>query len=154
MIAAGNDAIFSRLCTALDLPELAEDPRFVSNPERVAHRADLDPLVEGATERLTTEELLRRTKEHSIPASAIQSIDQVVDDPQVLAAGMFPPVAHPTVAGYRDVSLPLRMDGARPRAERVPPSRGEHSLEILEELGFEPDEIEALLETGAVTQGD
>ena len=154
MIAAGNDAIFRRLCAALELPELAEDPRFASNPERVAHRADLDPLVEGATERLTTEELLRRTKEHSIPASAIQSIDQVVDDPQVLAAGMFPPVAHPTVAGYRDVSLPLRMDGARPRAERVPPSRGEHSLEILEELGFEPDEIEALLETGAVTQGD
>ncbi|MGB1658536.1 MAG: CoA transferase, partial [Longimicrobiales bacterium] len=63
-------------------------------------------------------------------------------------------VAHPSVDGYRDVSLPLRMDGARPRAERVPPARGEHSVEILEELGLESDEIEALLETGAVTQGD
>jgi crotonobetainyl-CoA:carnitine CoA-transferase CaiB-like acyl-CoA transferase len=154
MIAAGNDAIFSRLCTALDLPELAEDPRFVSNPERVAHRAELDPLVEGATGRLTTEELLRRAKEHSIPASAIQSIDEVVDDPQVEAAGMFPSVVHPAVDGYRDVSLPLRMDGARPRAEGVPPARGEHSVEILEELGFDGDEIETLLETGTVSQGD
>lgn len=151
MIAAGNDAIFERLCLALELSGVAEDARFASNAERVAHRVELDLLVEGATECLTTGELLGRTREHSIPASAIQSIDQVVRDTQVEAAGMFPHRAHPDIDGYRDVSLPLRIDGARPRADRVPPARGAHSVEILEELGFESEQIESLLETGAVS---
>lgn len=150
MIAAGNDGIFRRLCEALELGAVADDPRFASNPDRVAHREALDPIVEAATERLSTAELLRRTRAHSIPASAIQTIDEVVADAQVEAAGMVPRMDHPSVEGYRDVSLPLRIDGARPRAERAPPAPGEHSVEILEELGFEPEEITRLLSTGAV----
>ncbi|MGB0544500.1 MAG: CaiB/BaiF CoA transferase family protein [Longimicrobiales bacterium] len=151
MIAAGNDAIFRRFCVALELAGVADDPRFRSNSERVANRAILDSIVEAATECMTTDDLLERTKEHAIPASAIQSIDQVVADPQVDAAGMFPRVEHPDLAGYRDVSLPLRMNGERPRAEEVPPARGQHSVEILQELGLDEGEIKVLSERGVIS---
>ena len=153
MIAAGNDAIFRRLCAALELAGVAADRRFRSNPERVANRAILDPIVEAATECMTTDDLLGRTREHSIPASAIQSIDQVVADPQVDVAGMFPRVDHPDLDGYRDVSLPLRMNGERPRAEGIPPAPGQHSVEILEELGLDEREIEGLFERGVINSG-
>ena len=154
MIAAGNDAIFRRLCEALALDGVGDDPRFASNSERVAHRAELDRIVEDATERLSTDELLRRTREHTIPASTIQSIDQVVDDPQVQAAEMFPAVDHPDIAGYRDVSLPVRLDGQRLRADRMPPAAGEHTVELLEELEFDRSSIDELLARGVVRSTD
>lgn len=151
MIAAGNDAIFRRLCEALDLPGVADDPRFASNPSRVEHRADVDRIVEEATAKLSSAELLERTRAHSIPASAIQSIADVVDDPQVQAAGMVPTVDHPEVPGYRDVSLPLRIDGARPRAERVPPASGADTVAVLREVGFDDSEIDELLASKVVS---
>ena len=150
MIAAGNDAIFRRLCAALDFPDVADDPRFVSNPARVAHREVLDPLIEGRTDRLSTKELLDLTRRHDVPASAIRSIEEVVADEQVAVAGMMPTAAHPRVPEYRDVSLPLRVDGERPRGVGAPPAPGEHTLEVLAELGLEADEIEDLLARGVV----
>ena len=66
---------------------------------------------------------------------------------------MFPRVDHPNLDGYRDVSLPLRMNGERPRAEGVPPAPGQHSVEILEELGLDEREIEVLFERGVISSG-
>jgi crotonobetainyl-CoA:carnitine CoA-transferase CaiB-like acyl-CoA transferase len=153
MIAAGNDGIFRRLCLALGLEELPADPRFATNPERVAHRTVLDPLVEGRTSKLSTKELLSLARQHSVPASAIRSIDDVVGDEQVEAADMVPTATHPRVANYRDVSLPLRMDGARPRGVGAPPAIGEHTREVLGELGYGESEIVRLLEEGAAVAG-
>ena len=153
MIAAGNDAIFHRLCDALGLVGTKDDPRFASNSDRVAHRSDLDAIIEGVTSQISTGELLERTLRNAIPASAIQSIADIVDDPQVAEAGMFQTVGHPEIEGYRDVSLPLQIDGVRPRATRVPPTPGEHSVEILEELGFDGEEVDHLFDVGAVSKG-
>lgn len=148
MIACGNDGIFRRLCAALDLGELPDDERFRENPLRVQHRDVLDPLVESRTATFTTEALLSAMREHSVPASAIQRIDQVVADPQVEAVGMIGAPSHPDVPGYRDVSLPLVIDGARPRAELAPPGPGAHTREVLSDVGFSADEIESLIEKG------
>jgi crotonobetainyl-CoA:carnitine CoA-transferase CaiB-like acyl-CoA transferase len=153
MIAAGNDAIFERLRTALELEGLAGDERFATNPARVAHRDVLDPLVEARTERLTSAELLERLRAAAVPASAIHSIADVVDDPQVAAAGMLGAPAKPGVDGYRDVSLPVRIRGARPRAAGTPPAPGEHTVEVLAELGYAEAEIETLLSSGAAEAG-
>lgn len=150
MIAAGNDAIFGRLCEALGLAHLVEDPRFATNPDRVTHRDALDPLIEGRTTALSTAELLELTQEHAVPASAIQTIPEVVEDAQVTASEMLHAPPHPDVPGYRDVSLPLRMDGVRPRGEGPPPSAGADTIEVLGELGFSESEVGSLIETGAV----
>lgn len=151
MIAAGNDAIFRRLCSALEIEALADDPRFATNPDRVAHREAVEGAVEACTTKLSTAALLVLTREHEVPASAIQSLDAVNADPQVAASEMIQAARHPGVAGYRDISLPLRVDGIRPRSEDSPPAPGEHTLEVLTELGFDAAESESLLASGAVS---
>jgi crotonobetainyl-CoA:carnitine CoA-transferase CaiB-like acyl-CoA transferase len=149
MVAAGNDAIFERLCGALGMDGAASDARFATNPLRVANRDALDPLVEEATTRFSTAELLERLRAASVPASAIRSVAEVVGDAQVLWSDMVHPVAHPSVEEYRDVSLPLRMDGERPRSAGLPPGSGAHTVEVLEELGYALGEVGALLASGA-----
>lgn len=148
MIAAGNDAIFTRLCDALRCPEMATDPNHASNADRVAHRDVLEAAIEERTSVLSTDELLALTRQHAVPASAIRTIADVVGDPQVEASGMLPSVVHPEADGYRDISLPLRMDGERPRAEATPPASGAQTREVLRELGFGDDEVEELLRRG------
>ena len=97
---------------------------------------------------LSTEELLALTQQHAVPASAIRTIADVVGDPQVEASGMLRSVGRPQAEGYRDVSLPLRIDGARPRAEATPPASGEQTREVLRELGFDDDDVTDLLSRG------
>ena len=150
MIAAGNDAIFGRLCEALELLELVQDARFGTNPDRVANREALDSFVEERTARLSTAELLALARLHAVPASAIQTIPEVVDDAQVTEAGMFVSTPHPSISGYRDVSLPLRIDSIRPRAEGAPPACGAHTSEILKELGYGAEEVTRLMASGGV----
>ena len=150
MIGAGNDAIFQRLCQALDLPEIAADNRFKENPSRVAHREILLPALREATRRYTVAELRELLETHRVPCSPIQDIAQVVADPQVEASGMFSRKPHPRIPDYRDASFPIKFDGERPTVRRAPPLAGEHTVEVLGELGFDEIEIDRLFEQGVV----
>ena len=149
MISAGNDALFGRLCSALGIEELVADPRFLTNPLRSSNHDALIPLIEERTKVLTTAQLLELGETHSVPCSAIHDVRQVVADPQVEASGMFVRAPNPEVKDYRDLSLPLRMDGVRPRDQKSPPRQGEHTTEILAELGLGEGEIRALIDSGA-----
>ena len=137
MICGGNDGIFARLCQALGIPEAADDPRFVGNPSRVENCDALRKLLSSRTEQLTTVELDQLLKSHRVPCSPIQDIGQVVDDPQVRANQIFEPQPHPTIPDYRDLKLPIRLDGKRPALRNVPPEAGEHTAEILAEIGYD-----------------
>ena len=123
MIAAGNDALFARLVTALDLPDVADDPRFVTNPDRVANRDELFTILAAETGRYSTRELLKLLGEHAVPAAPIQDMAAVTTDPQVAASGMLPCVDHPQIPNYQDVAIPVRWDGERPRTRTAPPPR-------------------------------
>ncbi len=152
MISGGSDPIFVRLCNALGLSELGADPRFLTNPDRVANRVELIEILENQIKSHTTEDLLEIMHEHAVPCSPIQNMAEVAAHPQVVEAGLLPMADHPEVSNYQDVALPLRFDGERPRGDRPPPSAGEHTDEILAELGYTRDEVQGFLE-GGVTFG-
>jgi crotonobetainyl-CoA:carnitine CoA-transferase CaiB-like acyl-CoA transferase len=148
MIAAGNDALFGRLCEALGMPGLTNDARFLTNPLRSTNHGALIPLVEAKTRGYTTAALLELARRHSVPCSAIRNIAEVVSDPQVAAAGLIADAPDPELPNYRDLAMPIRMDGERPHAEETPPHQGEHTREILGEFGYSESEVERLIESG------
>jgi formyl-CoA transferase/CoA:oxalate CoA-transferase len=146
MIAAASDALFVKAMSALGVPELARDPRFVDNPRRVEHRAALREALSAVTRGLTAKEVLDRLQGAGVPSARVSTMDQVATEPQTEASGMLPAVKHPRVPDYREVALPIRWDGERPASTRVPPLLGEHSAEVLAELGYDPAAIRSLVE--------
>ena len=124
MIAAGNDGLFRRLCAALGLDDLAGDPRFASNADRVARRDALAARIAARTATLPAADLLDRLRDAGVPAAPIHDVAEVVRDPQVRASGIIRDVDHPEIPGYAEVAPPLSFDGARPATRRPPPSRG------------------------------
>ncbi len=144
MIAAGSDALFAKCCAALGLAALPADPRFSSNPARVENRSALFETLASVTRTLSTEELLARLQKAGLPSAPILTLDRVAAEPQTEASGMLIPSKHPRVPEYRTVGLPIRWDGERPGVTRVPPLLGEHTGEVLAELGYDAATIEAL----------
>jgi len=144
MIAAGSDALFTRCCEALGVPAIAEDPRFRDNPTRVANRKALIEALSAVTRALDSAEVLDRLQRAGIPSAPINTLDRIVAEAQTEASGMLVPAKHPRLADYRALGLPIRWDGERPPITRVPPLLGEHTAEVLAELGFAPDAIEDL----------
>jgi crotonobetainyl-CoA:carnitine CoA-transferase CaiB-like acyl-CoA transferase len=128
MVAAGNDNLFRRLCTVLDRPGLAEDPRFRSNGDRVVHRAELIPILAeifAAKPRAYWAELLEAA---GIPNGPIHTLDQVVADAQTQALGILQqcPGSELSLIG-----LPLSFDGIRPPFTKPAPALGEDNERIL-----------------------
>lgn len=129
MLAVGNDGIFDRLCSALGLTSVAGDPRFATNPLRVAERAEVNRIVAEATSQFTTGALLDLLRAAGVPCAPIQDIAAVAADEQTAASGM--------VVGEGDnstVALPVRWAGSRPMSERPVPGVGQHTAEVLAEL--------------------
>jgi crotonobetainyl-CoA:carnitine CoA-transferase CaiB-like acyl-CoA transferase len=127
MVAAGNDNLFRRLCTAIGRPGLAEDPRFRTNGDRVVHRRVLIPILEDilATEPIAA--WAARLDAAGIPNGPIQTVDKVVADPQTAALGMIQRLSSISLVG-----LPLSFDGARPPLAKLAPRLGEDNPDVLD----------------------
>jgi len=144
MIAAGSDALFVKTCEALKVPGMPRDPRFRDNPSRVAHRADVFDALSAVTRGFASTEVLERLQRAGVPCAPILTLDKVAAEPQTVASGMLVPTKHPRLSDYRSVGLPIRWDGERPSVARVPPLLGEHSAEVLAELGYDEAAIQEL----------
>jgi formyl-CoA transferase/CoA:oxalate CoA-transferase len=150
MIGAASDALFARLATALDAPELARDPRFADNPSRVRHRVAVVEAVSTRTRAFKTIDLLERLRGAGVPGAPILGVDQVLQEPQTEASGMLVGAPHPRLPDYRSVGLPIQWDGRRPGVRRVPPQLGEHTADVLTWLGYTLDDVRTLKSHGLV----
>lgn len=149
-VAVGNDSQFRRFADLIGAPELSSDPRFATNPGRVENRGELIDILAGFLERRSADEWLGLFYREKIPAGPINSIPEVFEDAQVLAREMVVDMPHPTAGTVRLVGSPLKLSGTPVTYERHPPLLGEHTDEVLAELGLTEGEISSLHAEGVV----
>jgi crotonobetainyl-CoA:carnitine CoA-transferase CaiB-like acyl-CoA transferase len=154
MVAAGNDRLFAALCDVVDLPELVSDPRFRTNPERVANREALVAILAERLRTDTTHDWHEALRAAGVPAAPVADVADVVASEQTEALGILQPIAHPHISGLQLPALPLSFDRERASHRSAPPSVGQHTAEILAELGYSDQEVEALSVAGVVRLGE
>ncbi|RCV56654.1 CaiB/BaiF CoA transferase family protein [Marinitenerispora sediminis] len=164
VIAAGNDALYQRLCAALERPDLAADPRYADNPGRVAHRAELVAALTGTLRERGAAEWLDRLAAAGVPAGRVRGVLEALRAADAAGDDATLALPHPTAglldlvrAGFRVPAEPDPDAGERPgdgpRPTTLPPPLlGQHSAAVLTELGLSEGRIAALVERGAVRQ--
>jgi formyl-CoA transferase len=153
LLAIGNNGQFARFCEAAGHPEWASDPRYATNTLRVRHREVLIPQMEEVTRTRTTAEWIALLEDKAVPCGPINDIAQAFEDEQVKARGLA--VSLPRDAGdgidhIVGVASPLRLKGTPPVLRNAPPALGQHTDEVLAELGFDERRRAALRDAGVV----
>ncbi|MHA6253179.1 CaiB/BaiF CoA transferase family protein [Oceanobacillus sp. CAU 1775] len=131
VIAVGNDKQFKALCTILGKAEYSLDERFITNEERVKNRRIIVPLLQEEFSKQPTHFWHQKCQENNIPCGPIQTIDQVIQDPQLIAREMFLSTEHPTAGKINMIGSPLKLSRTPVTLRHHPPIAGEHNKEIL-----------------------
>ena len=157
LLAVGNDGQFARFSEAAGQPQWARDPRFATNTDRVRHRDVLIPLIETETRKHTTAQWIALLEHRAVPCGPINTVAQAFDDAQVKARQLVvhQPLAPATAAqtgvqSIASVASPLRLLDTPPVLHRAPPALGEHTDEVLRELGLDAAALALLRNTGIV----
>ncbi|MCT9809263.1 CoA transferase [Acidovorax sp. Be4] len=153
-LAAVSDAQWKTLCDAMGFADLKADPALASNNDRVRARATLLPELRRRLAAYSTEELSEIFERNGLPYAPIVRPEQLFDDPHLNATGGLAEITltDGVRAGQtaRTTLLPIRMDGQRPGIRHNPPALGEHTRQLLESLGYSPDEVQSMEANGAV----
>ena len=149
-IAGTNDAFWRIFCTALGRDDWLCDPRFASNDGRVAHRAALEPAIEAHFARHTAEELLDRLIPAGMPCSAAYRVSDVMQSPHAQARGSVLEVDYPGLGPVKSAANPIKLSDAPVETRRKSPKVGEHTVEIMREVGYSDAEIAALRDAKAI----
>jgi crotonobetainyl-CoA:carnitine CoA-transferase CaiB-like acyl-CoA transferase len=137
-LAVGNDGQFARLAEVLGRPEWVKDERFATNPARVRNHTVLDPLLRAEFEKRARDDLVAALEAAGVPCSPINTVPEVFADPQVQHRRMLRELPHPTTGRVPQVVSPLNFANEPLAFDRPPPLLGEHTAEVLRELGLEP----------------
>ncbi len=145
ILAIGNDGQFAKFCRVAGHPEWASDERFATNPQRVAHRAVLIPLLRQTTVQRSTRDWVAALEAAGVPCGPINRIDEVFADPQVQARGMRIELPHPAAGTVPLVANPIRLSDTPVAYRQAPPQLGQHTDEVLADwLGIDAAALDAL----------
>ena len=151
IVATGNDSQYQKFVEAGQRPELARDPRFATNPGRVAQRDVLVPLLAEMVKAHTRAHWIACLEAVGVPCGPINDIADVFDNPQVKARGLAFELPHPSAGTVKLVRSPMRLSATPPRAELAPPLLGQHTDEVLRDiLGHSAARIAALRAQGVL----
>ncbi len=150
VVAVGSERQWGRLCTAIGLPALADDPRFATNGDRVEARAELIPTLAARFSERPTAEWLSTLDAAGIPCGPINDVLGAFGSAQAQARGMRTTIAHPTLGEIVQAGVPFQLSETPATIRSAPPLLGEHADEILSGAGYAPSEIARLREGGTV----
>jgi formyl-CoA transferase/CoA:oxalate CoA-transferase len=150
IVGCNNDGTWQRLCTAIARADLALDPRFATNPDRLRNKPVLIAILVEIFRTRTATEWVEILNAHHVPSSRVNTVADVVHDEQVAARALMKPIPHPAIPELRAPAGPFRLAGEAGVATKPPPGLGEHTDAILRELGHSPEQIQALRDAGAV----
>jgi crotonobetainyl-CoA:carnitine CoA-transferase CaiB-like acyl-CoA transferase len=150
VIVVGNDAQFVTLCDVIGLPALPRDGRYATNSQRVKNQDSLDPILDAILAGQSRAHWLDKLKNAGMPAGSINSVPEVFDDPQVVHRAMLRHMPHPVAGSVPQVMNPLRFGSAALRLDRAPPLLGEHTDEVLKEIGLSAEQVQALRERNVI----
>lgn len=151
IIAIGNDGLWAKFCEHVNLPDLITDERFRTNALRTANHAELFPILAELMRQHTTSQWMQGLDAIGVPCGPINTIDKVVNHPQVLAREMIATIEHEVTGSVGVPGLPIKLSKTPGQVETPAPTLGEHTAEILTDLlGMETAEIERLKRDGVV----
>ncbi|CAG9179179.1 Acetyl-CoA:oxalate CoA-transferase [Cupriavidus laharis] len=150
MIGIGNDSQWQRFCPVAGLQAYVDDPRFATNADRVAHFDETVALVQARIAGQPVAFWLEALRNAGVACAPIHTLDQALAHPQLAARGLVVESEHPRLGKVRNMGLPIRFQGENRTAHRAPPLLGEHTEEVLRQVGYDADAIAALKARGVV----
>ena len=138
-------------CKVIGHEEWPEDPRFLTNADRVQHRRELGEVLEPVIKEKTQKEWLDLLRQTGLPCGPIQTVGQVCEDPQILAREMVVPLDHPTAGPIKVTGIPMKLSDTPGEVHSAPPTLGQHTSEVLQDwLQMNTADVEALQQSGIV----
>jgi len=149
-VAVGSERQWPRLCHALGLDHLASDPRFVDNDARVRNRGELRPLLANRFMSQPSAPWLAALDAADVPSGPVNDVSEAFAQPQAQSRDMAPVVDHPRLGPIRQIGLPYKLSATPASIRSAPPLLGEHSDDILGELGYDAAAIAQMRSTGVI----
>jgi crotonobetainyl-CoA:carnitine CoA-transferase CaiB-like acyl-CoA transferase len=143
-LAVGNDEQFARFCGVAATTTLAADSRFATNPARVVNASALRELLVPVLRARSRQQWIESLTAAGVPCGAVREVPEVLSDPQVLERRMIEAVEHATLGQLKVLGIPIKLSDTPGAVRTAPPTLGQHTEQVLRELEFSPDAIEAL----------